>query len=87
MTLEEYNAKLEAQGGVCALCKSPPKVMPLHVDHDHSCCPGKKTCGNCIRGLVCWNCNVFLGKLEGRVGVAALEYLQLWGGDDDGQYY
>jgi hypothetical protein len=34
------------------------------VDHDHSCCPGRKACGKCIRGLLCANCNQGLGKFK-----------------------
>jgi hypothetical protein len=33
----------------------------LAVDHDHNCCPSKKTCGKCIRGLLCMDCNRGLG--------------------------
>lgn len=25
----------------------------LAVDHDHNCCPGKITCGKCVRGVLC----------------------------------
>jgi hypothetical protein len=28
-----------------------------HIDHDHGCCPGSYTCGQCIRSLLCVNCN------------------------------
>lgn len=52
---------LQEQGGVCAICKQPPRRNKLHVDHDHSCCPGKRSCGRCIRGLLCASCN---SKLE-----------------------
>lgn len=67
ITLVEYNSLLERQNGVCAICKLPEKDnrINLAVDHDHSCCSGtKNSCGNCIRGLLCWGCNTTLGRLE-----------------------
>jgi len=36
----------------------------LHIDHDHSCCPGRKSCGLCVRGALCSFHNVYLGYLE-----------------------
>lgn len=67
VTPEWYAAKLEEQGGHCALC--PETIVPgrkfLFIDHDHSCCPdNKKTCGKCVRGILCYRCNTFLGQLE-----------------------
>lgn len=54
----EYEAMLVTQGGACAICqRKPPKGKVLHVDHDHSCCPGKISCGKCVRGLLCQVCN------------------------------
>ena len=52
----------EDQQGLCALdgCTNPPEC----VDHDHSCCPGKRSCGGCVRGLTCKNCNLMLGFAE-----------------------
>jgi len=59
MTLDEYDAILESQGGHCALCPKTPEEdgRRLSVDHDHACCPGRETCGKCIRGLLCYICN------------------------------
>lgn len=60
ITVEQYEAKLAEQGGVCAICKKPPKKNRLHVDHDHSCDQGhdpKKACEKCFRGLLCITCN------------------------------
>jgi hypothetical protein len=33
----------------------------FHVDHDHACCPGTRSCGKCIRGMLCNRCNTGLG--------------------------
>jgi len=59
----DYESMHAAQEGVCAICQEAPKG-PLVVDHDHSCCPGKKTCGKCVRGLLCDNCNRSLSVVE-----------------------
>src|ERR1035437_5195185 len=64
ITIKEYLDLLASQGGVCAICGAEDpgtKKGGWCVDHDHSCCPGKKTCGNCIRGLLCRDCNSGLG--------------------------
>lgn len=65
ITPERYLELLEAQEGVCAICKRPPGERRLHVDHDHSCCPAaSKSCGKCVRGLLCFSCNSKIGWLE-----------------------
>lgn len=43
----------------------------LVVDHDHSCCPGPKSCGRCVRGLLCRTCNSAAGLLQDDALVAA----------------
>lgn len=63
ITLEEYNAMRDAQGGVCAICHHPEtvvdrrsgKVRDLAVDHNHE--TGE------IRGLLCGRCNSALGHI------------------------
>lgn len=65
MTPEQYNNMLIAQNYICAVCQQPCKTeRGLAVDHDHSCCPGNKSCGKCIRGLLCINCNRGLGMFQ-----------------------
>jgi len=64
MTRQMYLDMLEQQNGVCAICSQPPSRNWLAVDHDHACCPGTKTCGKCIRGLLCGGCNSFLGRVN-----------------------
>lgn len=59
---DAYRALLESQGGVCALCGiRPTRGDVFMVDHNHACCPGPKTCGSCVRGLLCPACNSGLG--------------------------
>ena len=65
LTRDQYDALLAAQHGLCALCARPEhtlnkshEIRALAVDHDHACCPGKKSCGRRIRGLLCHNCNI-----------------------------
>lgn len=57
-----YGKLLVAQDYKCAMCKR--KASKLNVDHDHSCCSGSKSCGKCVRGLLCTNCNMFIGRIE-----------------------
>jgi hypothetical protein len=59
-----YKDKLEAQNGGCALCFSVSTGRRLSIDHDHSCCGFRFSCGRCLRGLLCQTCNLRLGFLE-----------------------
>lgn len=79
LTDEQYLAKLEAQGGVCGACGEPanPEVR-LHVDHDHKCCPGQNTCGQCVRDLLCTYCNLLVGRLEREDFSAQMYYIEKW---------
>lgn len=64
ITPEEYDAMVEAQNGVCALCgRGETRVDPrngklygLAVDHDHVT--------NNVRGLLCHSCNLSIGQLQ-----------------------
>lgn len=64
ITLLQYRELYERQKGVCAICKQPCTRGMLSVDHDHSCCPGRPTCGKCTRGLLCDRCNSSIGKFQ-----------------------
>ena len=63
ISYEKYQEILLKQNNSCAICKinfNNIKNNP-HIDHDHSCCPDKTSCGKCVRGLLCKKCNLFLG--------------------------
>lgn len=86
MTIEDYDLMLEAQDGKCAICRRPQEdfVKTFAVDHDHSCCPGTKSCGKCIRGLLCGPCNQAIGLLQDSPNVimdAATYVLSFKGGE------
>lgn len=39
-----------------------PTGVDLVIDHDHDCCPGR-SCGECVRGVLCRTHNVWLGMV------------------------
>lgn len=60
LTSDEYEALVEKQQGRCAACGQ--ECNSFHIDHDHKCCAAsKQSCGKCIRGLLCSDCNRMLG--------------------------
>lgn len=59
LTVEQYDAILARQGGVCAGCRGSEVV--LCVDHD-------KETGE-VRGILCRNCNTGIGALRHDPGV------------------
>ncbi len=78
MTAERYEQMLADQGGLCALCKDPPGKRALSIDHDHRCCPGRsRSCGKCIRALLCGKCNVAIGLMRDNAELlrAAADYV------------
>lgn len=74
MTVEEFNDMLERQGGVCAICKGPPKgrFNTYNVDHNHK--TGK------VRGLLCFPCNVSIGNAMENTDILAKMILYINGG-------
>jgi len=84
ITAERYQEMWDEQGGLCAICKKPETAMvhgtlkQLAADHDHSCCPGRKSCGKCFRKLLCSHCNVALGMVHDDIEVLEnmIEYLK-----------
>lgn len=74
----ELEKLLVAQNHVCAICQKPEtkvnkstgKLYSLAVDHDHD--TGR------VRGLLCFSCNIALGKLKDSLDIAkrAVRYLE-----------
>ena len=55
ITIEQREAKRLEQNDKCAICKCDNSGdRDFHVDHDHK--------SNKFRGLLCFNCNLGLGK-------------------------
>jgi hypothetical protein len=72
LTQEQFGRLLDAQQNNCGMCHKPfEKGQLIHVDHDHTCCRRKnRSCGECIRGLLCHTCNIALGHIERRYAMA-----------------
>jgi len=58
--------EFKKQGGLCAVGGEPlPENWRLiHVDHNHDCCSGQRSCEKCFRGLVCGKHNRGLGHFN-----------------------
>lgn len=74
--IEDYARILEEQGGVCAICKLPPrpssngKTHRLCVDHCHET--------NAVRGLLCKCCNWMIGHAQENADILAsgIKYIE-----------
>lgn len=82
ITIENKNTMREKQNYCCASCKRSEQEFgyELRIDHDHRCCPGKATCGKCIRGLLCDECNLTIGNAKDNPTLLhqAADYLERW---------
>lgn len=86
ISLEDLVLIYEAQGGGCAICN---RGLPhpadengdkwqSNIDHDHACCPTDTTCGKCVRGILCRDCNLMLGHAKDNLSTLkkGVEYLE-----------
>lgn len=76
---EQYDVIYNQQNGECKICYRHSDVVgTLVVDHDHTHCSETRGCVECIRGLLCHDCNVSLGKFEDNIDriLRAAEYLK-----------
>jgi hypothetical protein len=77
LTVAEYDRRVAAQNGVCAICRRPSRnvrrgtVLRLSVDHDHAT--------NRVRGFICNRCNMGIGCFDDEPALlrAAATYLEL----------
>lgn len=72
LTEATFAQLLEIQNNACAMCHEPlEEGQRRHIDHDHACCAGKRrSCGKCVRGVLCHTCNIALGHIERRQALA-----------------
>lgn len=81
LTVDAYLELLARYDGQCAICSATSSGAKgksrLSVDHDHSCCPGYRSCGNCIRGPLCNDCNTGISRFDDNPDrlIAAAAYL------------
>lgn len=77
-TVEWWLAQIKSQGGRCAICRrrfcNKRKFTKPCVDHKHS--------SNVVRGIICGQCNLFIGLADEntRVLKSAIAYLIEWRG-------
>jgi hypothetical protein len=73
----QYDEMYVQQGGKCAICQYARGITKkLAVDHDHACCDGPTSCGRCVRGLLCTQCNRLIGRLGPDALRRAATYLE-----------
>lgn len=70
ITADEYDRRLDEQGGGCKICGKILQRVSLAVDHNHK--TGK------VRGILCENCNRGLGMFKDDPNLlrSAIEYLE-----------
>ena len=85
ITEDTYQGLLIEQQHKCCICKAAfidgkgnKHKHATCIDHDHACCAGQKSCGKCIRGLICRGCNMMLGSANDNIQTLrnAIQYLE-----------
>jgi hypothetical protein len=79
ITPEHYRSMENARNGLCDICKQPnAHSKHLCIDHDHRCCKARRSCGKCIRGLLCSGCNLGHFGEDPSVLRRAAAYFEKW---------
>lgn len=92
LTLENWSELLAQFDGKCWNCGYLPADdegwRALHIDHNHECChdvrigrapaKGARSCGRCIRGLLCRPCNLMIAGYENCKGTLYIPELEKW---------
>ena len=85
LTPQKLADRITAQGGGCGICgrEFQGRVVRRNIDHDHSCCPAGGSCGRCVRGILCVECNHGLGRFHDDPDLleAAAQYLRTYSAD------
>lgn len=76
MTKDQFEELLDKQEYKCAICENYLGGR-ITIDHNHSCCEGRYSCGKCVRGILCGTCNTGLGMFKDSSVIlsSAIEYL------------
>jgi hypothetical protein len=75
-----FQKMLDKQNGECDIChKKFGPTRKAQVDHNHKCCSSPcKSCGKCVRSLLCRACNQGLGKFDENIDTleSAIAYVR-----------
>ncbi len=80
ISAEDFDRIFQVQNGLCAICKTSLLAInkrEMQIDHDHSCCPELPACGDCVRGILCGECNRGLERFKDSTIIlqSAIDYL------------
>ena len=77
LTMKQYRDLISKGCAICGTLENPC------IDHDHKCCPTKgKSCGKCIRGVLCDPHNRALGLFNDDVDLLRMAIFYLTGLDN-----
>ena len=63
ITVRQFILILQRQGWIDPVCGRLLTPATASVDHDHLCCKKDGSCGKCVRGALCVECNAGMGLL------------------------
>lgn len=78
LTVERRQQMLDEQDGMCKcgflFDAYGGRGASYEIDHNHRCCPGRYSCGDCIWALSCHGCNLRDRNNPTRTGSGASKY-------------